>query len=166
MKGLPDTLAEDVRSELTRLGSAPGGGDMAELVTAWRACVGGTIAENAWPARFARDGTLVVHTSSSTWAFELAHLEEMIRERLGSLAPRRLKFVVGAIPSPGAESVPAVSKPLHRVSPADRAKGDEIARPIENPELRELAARAAAASLARASKRSEPTGPSGRLVNG
>ena len=166
MTGLPKTLSDDVRSELARLGQAPGGHGMAEITAAWARCVGDTIAENAWPAKFARDGTLIVHASSSTWAFELGHLQAMIRERLGPLAPERLKFVVGAIPSLATDSVPGVGKSFPRVSPEDREKAARIAQPIEDPELREIVARAAAASLARASDGPEPTGPSDRLGNG
>ena len=70
-------IGADVKRELGRFGAA---GGMADLVTAWPAAVGEQIARNAWPARIARDGTLHVATSSSAWAFELAHLESALRE--------------------------------------------------------------------------------------
>ena len=43
---------------------------MGETVAAWPSAVGEEIARNAWPARFARDGTLIVNTRDSVWAFE------------------------------------------------------------------------------------------------
>ena len=41
------------------------------LLAAWEAAVGPEIARNAWPARFQRDGTLIVHTKDAIWGFEL-----------------------------------------------------------------------------------------------
>ncbi len=79
-----ERIGDDVTRELGRLG--PGGG-MAAIVKAWPRAVGPAIAENAWPARVARDGTLHVATSSSVWAFELLQLERELLERLaGELA--------------------------------------------------------------------------------
>ena len=66
-----DRLGSAVRSELSRFGPQA---DIGRVAEAWPAVVGEQIARNAWPARIARDGTLHVHTSSSTWAFELEHL--------------------------------------------------------------------------------------------
>ena len=80
-----------VRSELGRFGTA---GAMADLVAAWPGAVGDAVATNAWPARFARDGTLHVAASSSAWAFELGQLESEIlarlKDALGKAAPSRL----------------------------------------------------------------------------
>ena len=70
-----ERIGDEVKRELGRFGSA---GRMAELVAAWPAAVGETVAANAWPARLARDGTLHVHAASSTWAFELQQLEAEI----------------------------------------------------------------------------------------
>jgi hypothetical protein len=158
---LPEPLGESVRRELGRLGGAAGSG-MAELVAAWPDSVGPAIANNAWPARVTRDGTLVVHTSSSTWAFELTQLEATVRERLGSLAPPKMRFAPGPIPSPH-ETVPTLEHSVPTPGPAAVRHGEEIARGIEDPELRNVVARAAAASLARATRRSGPTGRSDRL---
>ena len=46
---------------------------MGALLAAWEAAVGPEIARNAWPARFQRDGTLIVHTKDAIWGFELGH---------------------------------------------------------------------------------------------
>jgi hypothetical protein len=161
---LPEQLGRDVELELARLGQAPAGhGDMTALLGAWPGSVGQAISRNAWPARFARDGTLIVHTSSSAWAFELEQLSASIRERLGPLAPARLRFVVGPLPEGDHESVPEVRRVVRAPDAAERARADRIAREIEAPELRETVARAAAASLARARSAVEPTAPSDTL---
>jgi predicted nucleic acid-binding Zn ribbon protein len=126
---------------------------MGEIVAAWPAAVGKAIADNAWPARVARDGTLHVATSSSAWAFELTQLEETVRtrlaEHLGKDVPPRLRFAVGRLPERGAKSVADASRKTRRAGPAEQAMGAEIAASIDDPELRELVAKAAAASLVR-----------------
>jgi hypothetical protein len=162
--GEGETLAGEVRAELARL-SAPSAGaaDIANLVELWPACVGPAISANAWPARFARDGTLVVHVSSSTWAFELTQLETEIRGRLVARSPAALKFVPGPLPEPE-EPLPKVEMPHARPTVADQRRAAEIAAAIGDPSLRELVARAALASLAGARGRPEATGASGRLT--
>jgi predicted nucleic acid-binding Zn ribbon protein len=145
----PQPIGKEIKRELGRFGPQ---GAIAEIVAAWPEAVGKAIAENSWPARVARDGTLHVAASSSAWAFELTQLEETIRarvaEHLGKDAPKRLRFAAGRLPEKGAESAPALSRKSREAGPAERAMGAEIAAPIEDPELRELVARAAAASLA------------------
>jgi hypothetical protein len=135
-----------VARELRRFGPNAG---MGEAVAAWPAAVGEEIARNAWPARFQRDGTLIVHTRDAIWGFELGHRAAEISARLpGEPA---LKFVPGPLPEPGAEpprsaSEGAPSATLEQVEQAAR-----WAAQIDDEELRALVARAAAASLARGS---------------
>jgi hypothetical protein len=118
--------------------------------------VGETVARNAWPARLARDGTLHVNTASATWAFELGRLVttilEQLRSELGEATPQALRFAPGPIPE--AEVDPAERLALLRpeIGPTHRAEAAEIAAGIEDEELREYVARAAAASLARGSE--------------
>ena len=80
---------------------------MAEIVRAWPGAVGETVARNAWPARLARDGTLHVHTASSTWAFELGNLAgtilEELRRELEEGTPPALRFSPGPLPEPARE---------------------------------------------------------------
>ena len=71
-----ERLDSEVRRELERFG--PIEGDTAAIARAWPDAVGETVARNAWPSRLSRDATLLVHTSSSTWAFELGRLAETI----------------------------------------------------------------------------------------
>jgi hypothetical protein len=150
-----------VKQELERLGG-PAGGGLAELAAAWPAAVGNAIAANAWPARFTRDGTLVIHTSSSTWAFELGQLEQELRERLGPLAPASLRFVPGPIPEP-VGTAPILCQSRVVPGPEDVRRGEAIARGVEDAALRELVARAAAASLAGAARPLGPTASSDKL---
>src|SRR5215471_2530286 len=95
---------------------------MDELVRAWPHAVGPAIADNAWPARVGRDGTLHVAARSSTWAFELTQLEAGIRERLaealGDAAPRRLRFAPGRLPERGRE--PEEAAPQAPAEPTDK----------------------------------------------
>jgi hypothetical protein len=146
-----DPLGPELRAELIRLGPA---GAIGEVADAWPEAVGEAIAANAWPARIARDGTLHVATSSSTWAFELTQLEATVRTRLaarlGPSAPPTLRFAPGRLPEPGPEGVEASSRTVPIPSQEARAAGEEIAAEIEDPGLREAVARAAAASLAAA----------------
>ena len=145
-----ERLGDEVARELGRFGPAAG---MAALVAAWPKAVGPAIAENAWPARFARDGTLHVATSSSVWAFELTHLAADLRARLGDelgeAAPSRLRFAVGRLPEPGREGSGEERRSVSEPAPDDVEAAGRLAAAIEDEELRSLVARAAAASLAR-----------------
>ena len=94
--------------ELARFGPQAG---LADLVARWPDAVGGGISRNAWPARIARDGTAVIHTSDSIWAFELGHRAAEIAGRLGVPA---VKFLPGPLPEP-AELPPA--SPSARADP-------------------------------------------------
>jgi Dna[CI] antecedent DciA-like protein len=138
-------LAEEVNRELGRFGPEV---RIASLVEAWPAAVGETIARSAWPARVARDGTLHVNTADSVWAFELTN---RAAEIAGRLKVERVRFAPGRLPE---TSVPESA--LHEVallepSPELLEKGARLAAEIEDENLRKIVARAAAASLARAS---------------
>lgn len=159
--GVPELLDATVRDQLDRLGGAPAGSaGISELVSAWPAAVGPGISRNAWPARVSRDGTLVVHVASSSWAFELSQLEHAVREKLGDLAPARLRFVVGPTPEPGGENVPEARRSVPSPSPETVRRAAEIAGEIEAVDLREAVARAAAASLSWAGSSAATTDPS------
>lgn len=148
-----ERIGKDVERELARSGSRDAV-PLASVTAVWGAAVGDTVARNAWPLRIGRDGALHVATSSATWASELGHLAEEIRERLqialGDEAPRKLRFAVGPVPEGGLdESVstnPATPVPI---DPATAREATAAAAAIGDPELRELVLRAALASLAR-----------------
>jgi hypothetical protein len=147
-----ERLGKEIREELARFG--PQGG-MPELVAAWPAAVGPMVAANAWPARITRDGTLQVHTSSSTWAFELGHLAPSIlaklRAALGEGAPKALKFVPGHLPEPDAPEVAEARTEVPEPSEEALREAAAAAAEIEDENLRKLVEKAAALGLARAS---------------
>ena len=147
-----ERLERSVRGELGRF--TPAEADLVGIVRAWPAAVGDAVARRAWPARLQRDGTLLVHTVSSTWAFELGRMAAEILERLtaeaGEEAPQALRFVPGPVPEPEAAPLAERSSPPPSVAPEDAARAAELAAVVGDEELRELVARAAAASLARA----------------
>ena len=151
-----ESLGDEIRRVLGRFGPAAG---LGEIVACWPAAVGPEIARNAWPARLARDGTLRVATSSSTWAFELTQLEsqilERLRQHLAELTPSRLRFAAGPLPEPAAEEETIAARTVPEVDAALVAEGERIAAPIGDPALREAVARAAAASLAAVSRGSD-----------
>lgn len=142
-----DRIGGDVSRELGRFGPASG---IAPIVDAWQRAVGPDIARNAWPARIGRDGTLVVHVSSSPWAFELTQLEQRIRTSLGEAAPRALKFAVGPVPEPSRAIDNTPVEPAPEPSSAHRRQADELAAQIDDEKLRKVVVKAVALSLAKA----------------
>ena len=120
---------------------------MSEVLEAWPAAVGPEIARNAWPARFQRDGTLIAHAKDAVWGFELGQRAAEISERLPGKPA--LKFVPGPLPEPGAELTPATPPGSPPVTLEQAEQAAAWASGIEDEELRELVARAAALSLAR-----------------
>ena len=150
----PEPIGGEVDRELRRFGPA---GAMGEIVKAWPAAVGESIARNAWPARMSRDGTLHVAASSSAWAFELGLLEADIRGRLeailGSDAPTRLRFAPGPLPEPARQSPDESVLRPPQPTPEEEREAERLAAPIEDENLRKVVAKAAASSLARAAGR-------------
>ena len=150
-----ERIGREVERELGRGGSSDAL-PLAALTAAWPEVVGDAVARNAWPLRISKDGTLHVATASATWAHELAFLVdeilERLRARLGADAPTKVKCAVGPVPAPGRvheaapEPIPAVDD-----MPAEvRSEAAAVASAISDPELREVVARAARASLLRA----------------
>jgi hypothetical protein len=148
----PERIGDDVKKELGRFGPAAG---MAELVGVWPALVGEQIAKNAWPARFARDGTLHVATSSSAWAFELSQLAPQLlgrlQEALGGVAPEAIRFAPGKLPDESSPAVEEREKWVVEPSKEDVERAFELAARIEDESLREVVAKTVARGLARAS---------------
>jgi len=144
-----ERIGDTVRHELRRFG---GSGAMPDVIDAWPGLVGEQVAANAWPARFARDGTLLVSTSSSAWAFELGQLEGEIlprlRAALGKDAPKKLRFAPGPLPD---RREPASARPRPappRPTPEQAREAHELAAAITSEELRKSVEKAARASLA------------------
>src|SRR5580765_160116 len=146
-----DRIGSEVRRELGRFGTA---GAMTDVVAAWPAAVGETVAANAWPARVARDGTLHVNAASSTWAFELQQLEAEIagrlREAAPEAAPTRLRFAPGPLPELPAPASEDVKRPLPKPTLEQAREAHEWAAAIESEDLRKSVEKAARMSLANA----------------
>jgi predicted nucleic acid-binding Zn ribbon protein len=144
-----ERLDGEIRRELSRFG--PQGG-MPEVLAAWPAAVGPMVAANAWPARIARDGTLHVNTSSSTWAFELGQLApqilEQLRGELGEGVPKAIRFVPGHLPEPSSEEVEKARSEVPEPTPEALQTAAELAAGIEDEELRKSVQRAVALGLA------------------
>ena len=140
-------LGDELRGELARFGPQGGIGD---TVAAWPAAVGAEIARHAWPARFTRDGTLLVNTRDAVWGFELTQRAAEISARLPTKP--KLKFAPGPLPEPATDATPAAADPAPRATVEQARTAADWAAGIEDAELRELVARAARASLARAAE--------------
>jgi Dna[CI] antecedent, DciA len=134
-----------VKRELGRFGPQ---GAIGETTERWPAAVGAEIARNAWPARFRRDGTLVVHARDSVWAFELAQQAAEIAKRLEVPG---LQFVPGPLPEAAADEIATPPPAPAAVSPEQRRAAEEMTAHIADDELRKVVQRAVAAGLAQAS---------------
>jgi hypothetical protein len=136
-----------------QLGRFDGHGSMPRIVAAWPVAVGAEVVRNAWPARVARDGTLHVNTSSSVWAFELGQLAPRILERLtaelGEQAPKALRFAPGHLPEAVGDPAESSRRATPTPSPAVIAEAASLTASIDDEDLRERVARAAALSLSR-----------------
>ena len=134
----PERIGDGVQKELGRFGPAAG---MAELVGVWPSLVGEQIAKNAWPARFARDGTLHVATSSSAWACELSQLAPQLlgrlQEALGGVAPGAIRFAPGKLPDEPSDAVEERKKTVAEPSAEDVQRALELAARIEDESLPE-----------------------------
>jgi len=134
-----DPLADAIRSELGRFGPQAG---MAELLDRWPAAVGPAIAQNAWPARISKDGTVHIATNDSVWAFELG---QRAGEIAAALAAPKVRFAPGPLPAPE----PAPAAPPLEVRPEEAELARAIASAIDDEKLRESVQKAVSFSLAR-----------------
>jgi hypothetical protein len=148
-----ERIGDEVERELARSGSRDAI-PLASVTAAWPEVVGDAVARHAWPRRVGRDGTLHVATASATWAHELDLLQgdvlDGLRSRLGADAPSRVRFAVGPIPEPAPEPLRELAPKALEVPRAIEEEASAAAAEIEDADLRELAARAARASLVRA----------------
>jgi Dna[CI] antecedent, DciA len=150
-----DRIGDEIQRELARGGSRDAV-PLAAVTAAWPAAVGDAVARRAWPLRISRDGTLHVAVESATWAQELTLLESdvlgALRAQLADATPVKLRFAVGPIPEQSAqlEQVGSVAVEPPEVPPEVEAEALSAAAAIDDPELRELVARAARTSLLRA----------------
>jgi len=143
-----ERLEGEIRRELSRFG--PQGG-MPEVLEAWPRAVGPMVAANAWPARIARDGTLHVNTSSSTWAFELGQLSprilEQLQAELGEGVPKAIRFAPGHLPELSSEEAEEARTEVPEPTAEALQTAAELAAGIEDEELRKTVQKAAALGL-------------------
>jgi hypothetical protein len=121
---------------------------MAEVVEAWPTAVGDAIARAAWPARFQRDGTLVVHARDAIWAFELTQRADEITKRLEVAG---IKFVPGPVPELSHEDVATPATVPAVASDEQRRQAEEMTAQIDDEKLRKLVQKAVELGLANAS---------------
>ena len=94
---------EDIGAILGRaLGASPPDARLAAVCSVWRAAAGPQ-ADEVWPARFARDGGLILNCSSSVLAGDLNMRSPELLARLREQACElpALRFRVGPVPGPG-----------------------------------------------------------------
>jgi predicted nucleic acid-binding Zn ribbon protein len=76
--------------------------DMTRIWDVWDAAAGQPVAMNAKPATF-KDGTLIVHVSSSSWIHQLKFLEKQlianINQHMDARVVHRIRFKIGNIHS-------------------------------------------------------------------
>jgi len=147
-----ERLGREVERELARGGSRDAI-PLAAVTAAWPEAVGDAVSRKAWPLRLGRDGTLHVAAASATWANELSLLQDEILAalcaRLDVETPSAIRFAVGPIPEPERPlELPDDTAPgTLDVPPEVEREAAAAAAEIDDPELRELVARAARASL-------------------
>ena len=139
-----ERLGDLLRRELGRHGPQAGIGD---AVAAWPGAVGEEIARNAWPARFTRDGTLIVHARDSVWAFELTQRAAEIAKRLST---KSVKFVTGPLPEGDVDPHEAAPQGPPTPTREQKKQAAEWTSQIEDEELRKVVTKSAEMSLARA----------------
>jgi hypothetical protein len=140
-----ERLGDLLKRELGRHGAQAGIGD---AVAAWPDAVGEEIARNAWPARFTRDGTLVVHVRDSVWGFELTQRADEIAKRLANV--KAIKFVPGPLPEGATDTHEAASQRPPTPTEEQVKQAAEWTSGIEDEELRKVVTKSAELSLARA----------------
>ncbi|MEW6581385.1 MAG: DUF721 domain-containing protein [Actinomycetota bacterium] len=117
---------------------------------AWPAAVGDAVAARAQPVRRSRAGVVTVACADAVWAQELASRGEDIADQIRAAAPDAdlagLRFVADehALRAPGAPPpAPPAPPPLR---PDEIAAAAHLVDGVQDPRLRELLARIAAAS--------------------
>jgi len=116
----------------------------------WQSIVGPRLSERALPESL-NDGVLSVRVPSSTWAQELSFLSHVILERLqhGGHAVTKVRFRVATT-----SARPRPEPPPERIvkAPLPSSLKQRLAA-IDDPDLRQAIAEAAALSLGRQSKK-------------
>lgn len=109
----------------------------------WNKVVGDTIAHQAQPA-FVRGGILFVKCSSPAWMQQLQFMKGTIREELNRLLGKEvikeIRFQIGTVSRP-TQGEPSVEDQEVVLDASERERIDEALRPLQDPEIREIARR-------------------------
>jgi predicted nucleic acid-binding Zn ribbon protein len=109
----------------------------------WDKAVGDTIAQQAQPA-FMRGGVLFVKCSSSAWMQQLQFMKGQICAQLNQLLGKEvikdIRFQMGMIDHPS-RSDASVKDQEVMLDDAEQARIDEALRPLQDPDIREIARR-------------------------
>jgi len=146
--------AADVLRRFRRSSGAPAAGPAGAAAVAWPQVVGAVAADHSAPVRRTRAGVLTVACSSAAWAHELSMRREELTLRLTEVCPEAevvgLRFsVADHVPVAAGPAPPPPRPPAPAPGPADHAAAEAATAGVEDPEVRALIARAAAASAAR-----------------
>lgn len=121
---------------------------------AWPEASGPGTVNHAYPIRRSRAGVVTVACTDAVWAQELDMRTDELLDRLGRIlgdpdAVAGLRFVVAdhAIPEP--DPGPRPARDLPPPAPDSMAAAEAMVTGIDDPELRDLVARAAARSIDR-----------------
>jgi hypothetical protein len=113
---------------------------------AWRRAVGARIADRAKPISL-ENGVLVVKVATSAWAHELSLMKTDLLRPLATHGVKDIRFRVGAIEAAQRPPEQRKSRAVPKPAPLTGELAENIAK-VEDPELRELIAMAAGASIA------------------
>ncbi|MEO8876579.1 MAG: DUF721 domain-containing protein [Polyangiaceae bacterium] len=112
----------------------------------WRRAVGARIADRAKPISL-ENGVLIIKVASSAWAHELSLMKTDLLKPLGAHGVRDIRFRVGTIEAPTRLPEQRKSRAVPKAVPLTGELAETVAK-VEDPELREMIAHAAAASIA------------------
>ncbi|HEX7666100.1 MAG TPA: DUF721 domain-containing protein [Polyangiaceae bacterium] len=113
---------------------------------AWRRAVGGRISDRAKPLSL-ENGVLVVKVATSAWAHELSLMKTELLARLAQYGATDIRFRVGAIEPAPRPTEERTARTVPKSLPLTGELAETVAK-VEDPELRELIATAASASIA------------------
>jgi Dna[CI] antecedent, DciA len=129
--------------------------DIVALQAAWPGVAGAAVAANALPLRRTRAGVVTIACSSASWAHELAaHSDRLVDGLTGAsdVEVVDLRFIVAdhaLIDPAGTGTAPPI--PPEPPTALERHQAQELVGPVEDPDLKDLLTRAAAAAVKRAS---------------
>jgi hypothetical protein len=155
----PIAAADALKRFRRRTGGPSSAGPAAAAARVWVAVVGPAAAAHSVPIRCTRAGVLTIACSDSAWAHELSARRDQLTARLIAQCPDAgiagLRFAVADHALPVApEVVPDAPRPP-APTPRQRLDAAAAAAGVSDPVLRDLVERAAAASAARISRRSD-----------